>query len=200
MKGNASRPVAVVLRSALAVSLFSLVVPALLQGAPHRNSHTRHAASSDSVQLSAFRRRVRFGATEALRNSADEKFAAVRAIELTRALETGYRSSNTMMALTDELPGFQHRRITVGSSFALQTAHNWAAQEWVYPTTCDVRGWIVARPQTRSRAVVLLGYSDHTCAGGWKRLPLAVHRQSQLDSDVDTASPKVISGTRSRGS
>jgi hypothetical protein len=105
----------------------------------------------------------------------------MRAIELTRASETEYRSISTVMASADELLGSQRRRIIGGGSFALHTAYSSATRKWVYPTTCDVRGWNVAGPQTRYQVVVLLGYSDHTCAGGWKRLPLAVHGWSQLE-------------------
>jgi hypothetical protein len=105
----------------------------------------------------------------------------MQAIERTRASQTEYRSTNTMIASADELLGSQRRRIIGGGSFALHTADSSATREWVYPTTCDVRGWNVAGPQIRYQAVVLRGYSDHTCADGWKRLPLAVHGWSQLE-------------------
>jgi hypothetical protein len=104
----------------------------------------------------------------------------MQAIALSRAPETEYRSIDTMMASTDELLGFHRRRMIGGASFALDTAYNSATREWLYPTTCDVRGRNVARLQPRYQPVVLLGYSDHTCAQGWKRLPLAVYGRSQL--------------------
>lgn len=181
MKRNALRPVALVVRCALAVSLFSLVVPPLTQATPQHNSHMRHADSSDSIQPDAARTRVTFGAAEALGKSADAKVAGMPAIELSRAPETEYRLIDTKMALADEFPEFQHRRIKASASFTPHAAYSSPSQDWVYPTTCDVRGRNVARPQTRYQVVVLLGYSDHTCADGWKRLPLAVDGRSQRE-------------------
>lgn len=179
MKRNALRPVALIARTTFALSLFSLAVPRLMQATPQYNSHMRHADGSDSAQPDTVRRLVTFGATEALWSSADAKVGA-QAMELSRAPKTTYRLIDTKMASADGLPEFQHRQIIAGVLFAPHAAHSLAWQDSVYPTTCEVRGWSVASSQLRNQSVVLLGYSDQTCADGWNRLKLSVQDRSQL--------------------
>lgn len=180
MKRNALRPVALVVRSALAVILFSLVVPPLTQAALQHSFLMRHPDCSDSIQPEAVRVRVTFGAGEELRSGDDERAAGMQAIELGHAPEAEYRSIDTRCSSADKVPKLQHRRSIAGASFTPNAAYSSVPQDWAYPTTCDVRSWRVASSQPRYQGVVLLGYSDQTCAGGWNRLPLSVHEGSQL--------------------
>ena len=59
-----------------------------------------------------------------------------------------------MVDVADEFPQFQRQRIIASVSFTPHAAHGSASQNWVYPTTCDVRGRSVAGPQLHYQHVV----------------------------------------------